>query len=168
MKKLTKSIIVMCLFSALLLGAAAVYAAGEGVKMGTLTVKAVPGSGKNLIIRSSVDVEAVFTDTAGKKEYYIGEMGYKLGVDLSIKSHEQLEYAVFSPSTAYETGSYALQGKYFGQKATAQMGIGGGAQILLGGLDKSISLQPLALTGTKGYGVSAGLGYLYLQADLSK
>jgi hypothetical protein len=167
MKKLTKSIIVMCLFSVLLLGAAATYAA-EGVKMGTLTVKAVPGSGKNLIIKSSVDVEAVFTDTAGKKEYYIGEMGYKLGVDFSIKSHEQLEYAVFSPSTDHKTGSYALQGKYFGQKATAQMGIGGGAQILLGGLDRSISLQPLALTGTKGYGVSAGLGYLYLQADYSK
>ncbi len=134
----------------------------------TLKVTALPGTGHNLIIKSSVDIDAVFTDTAGNEEYYIGEMGYKLGVDLSVKSNEQLAYIVFSPSSNYKTGSYALQGKYFGQKAKASMGVGAGAQILLGGFDKSFTLQPLALEGTEGYGVSAGLGYLYLQKDHRK
>lgn len=165
MKKLTRSIIAICLFSVLLLGTTTALYAEKGIKMGQMTIKAIPGTGHNLIVRSSVDVEAVFTDEAGNKEYYIGEMGYKLGVDLSIKSHEQLEYLVFSPAKDYKTGSYALQGKYFGTKVSAQLGVGGGVQVLLGGFDGSISLQPLALDGTKGYGASAGLGYLYLQKD---
>lgn len=171
MKTLTRSIVVMCLFSVLLLGCATTQTGSEGsegVKTGTLTITAVTGTEHNLIIRSSVDVDAVFTDTAGKKEYYIGEMGYKLGVDLSVKTEDQLAYLVFSPSKDYKTGSYALEGKYFGQKASAALGLGAGVQILLGGFQNSISLQPLALEGTEGYGVSVGLGYLYLQKDHRK
>ena len=153
----------LVLFSVFFIAVTSLYAGTEGVKMGTLTVTALPGTGQNLIFKSSVDVEAIFTDTAGNKEYYIGEMGYKLGVDLSVKSHDQLAYLVFSPSSDYTTGSYALEGKYFGQKASASLGVGVGVQVLLGGFDKSFTLQPLALKGTEGYGVSAGLGYLYLQ-----
>ena len=167
MKALNKTLIAFCLFSALLLGLTAVYAA-EGVKVGQLTIKSVPGTTNNLIVQSSVDIEAIFTDTSGNKEYYIGEMGYQLGVDFRMKSEEQLEYIVFSPSTDYKTGSYALQGKYFGQKATAQLGVGAGVQVLLGGLEESFTLQPLALGGTKGFGASYGLGYLFLQKDHTK
>lgn len=168
MKTKTRLIFVMCLFSVLLLGVTTLYAGSKGVKTGQLVINTVPGTGHNLIIRSSVDIEAVFTDNTGKKEYYIGEMGLKLGVDLSVKSDEKVIYAVFSPASDYRTGSYALQGKYFGQKVDAEVGAGAGAQILLGGFDGSFSLQPLALAGTKGYGASAGLGYLYLQKDQRK
>ena len=166
MKTLTRSILALFLSGALLLGCATPQpgsGGSEGVKTGQLIITALPETGHNLILRSSVNVEAVFTDTAGMKEYYIGEMGYKLGVDLSVKSDEQLAYLVFSASSAYKTGSHALAGKYFGQKATAQLGVGTGVQLLIGGFDKSFTLQPLALEGTEGYGVSAGLGYLYLQ-----
>ena len=171
MKTIARSIVVVCLFSVLLLGCATTQTGSEGsegVRTGQLVIKTVPGTGHNLLVRSSVDIEAVFTDTAGNKEYYIGEMGLKLGVDLSVKSSEQLLYAVFSPASNYQTGSYALQGKYFGQKVDVEVGAGVGAQILLGGFNGSFSLQPLALAGTKGYGASAGLGYLYLQKDHRK
>jgi len=144
------------------------YAGDAGIKIGTLTVKAVAGSRMNLIIRSSVDVEAVFTDSGGNKEYYVGEMGQKLGIDLSIKSKEVLRYVVFSPSSAYKTGMYAMAGKYFGTKASAAVGAGVGVQVLLGGFDKSFTLQPLAAGGVKGAGASLGIGYLYLQRDNSK
>lgn len=168
MNALTRTLMITCLVSLFVLGATTLYAGEGGTKMGKLVVTALPGTGHNLIVKSSVDVEAVFTDNAGKKEYYIGEMGYKLGVDLSIKSNEQLEYLVVSEISDTQTASYALQGKYFGQKASAQMKVGGGVQVLLGGMGKSISLQPLAVAKTEGYGVSAGLGYLYLQKDHRK
>ena len=144
------------------------YAGDAGIKTGTLTVKAVEGSRMNLIIRSSVDVKAEFTDLGGNKEYYIGEMGQKLGIDLSIKKKEVLRYAVFSPASEYKTGKYALAGKYFGTKASAAVGVGAGVQVLLGGFDKSFTLQPLAAGGVKGAGASLGIGYLYLQRDSSK
>jgi hypothetical protein len=115
-----------------------------------------------------VDVVATFKDPNGKIEYYIGEMGQKLGVDLSYKVDEVLGYAVFSASSAYKTGSYALQGKYFGTKASVAWGVGVSGQLMIGGFDKSFSLQPVSLGATTGVGANLGLGYLYLQKDPNK
>ena len=169
MRRLIMFILVVGLCSSLALTVPAPVSAGsDGVKIGTLTINAIEGTGHNLLIHSSVNVNATFTDQAGKTEHYIGEMGVGFGIDISIKTSETLEYLVFSPSSAYKTGSYALQGKYFGSKASVAVGVGASVQILLGGLDKSFSLQPLAIGGTKGGGASAGLGYLYLQKDPKK
>ncbi len=156
---------VLCAF---MLMSAQVYAGDEGVKIGTLTIKAVPGTGRNLIITSSVDVNAVFTDSAGKEEYYIGEMGIGLGIDFSYKKSEDLGYVVFSPSVEYRTGSYALQGKYFGADASATIVGGVSAKVMVGGFEKSFVLQPVVLGVNTGVGASAGLGYLFLQKDPKK
>jgi len=154
----------LVMFTSLPLGAEEV-----GIKIGTLTIKSIPGTGHNLIIKSSSDIEAVFTDAQGKEEYYIGEMGVKLGIDLSHKTDEELGYVVISLSTDYKTGSYALQGKYFGDYASASVGgSGASVRVLVGGLNKSFTLQPLALGVNEGYGAAAGLGYLYLQKDHRK
>ena len=115
-----------------------------------------------------MDVVATFTDTGGDKEYYHGEMGVKLGLDASHDTRETLEYAVISAASDYKTGSYALQGKYFGSKAEASLGAGAVAEVFIGGFDKSFTLQPLAVGTTEGYGVQLGMGYLYLQRDHSK
>jgi len=40
---------------------------------------------------------------------------------------------------------------------------GVGAAVLVGGGDKSFSLQPLALEGSTGLGLSGGVGYLYIE-----
>lgn len=169
MRRLITLVLVIGLCSSLALTAPAPVCAGkDGIKIGTLTIKAVKGTRHNLLVTSSVDVVAEFKDEDGKTEHYIGEMGTKLGVDLSFKSDEVLGYAVFSPSSDYKTGSYALQGKYFGQKVSAAVGAGPSVQILLGGFDKSFTLQPIAIGYTKGVGASAGLGYLYLQKDPKK
>jgi hypothetical protein len=162
-------ITIIGLLCALMLLVPQVYAGDEGgVKIGTLTVKRIPGTGHNLIINSSVDVDAVFTDDAGNTEHYIGEMGIGLGIDFSYKKAEEFGYVVFSPSSAYKTGSYALQGKYFGADASATVIGGVAVKVMVGGFDKSFTLQPLALGVNKGVGASAGVGYLFLQKDHTK
>ncbi len=169
MRHLMTLVLVVGLFTSILLTAPATVCAGDmGVKIGTLIFEAVPGTRSNLIITSSVDVIATFEDESGGKEYYIGEMGVKLGVDFSYKSGEVLQYGVFSPAKNYKAGSYGLQGKYFGQKASVAVGAGPAVQILLGGGGDSFTLQPLSVGYTTGFGASAGLGYLYLQKDPSK
>ena len=168
MKTFTKSIIFLALLGVAVLASSSLYAADAGIKVGSLEIKAIESTRHNLIITSSVDVVAVFTDVEGKTEHYVGEMGNKLGVDFSHMTEEDLQYLVFSAATEYKTGSYALQGKYFGTKASAEAGVGAGAQLLLGGFNKSITLQPLAAGITKGVGASIGLGYLYLQKDSTK
>jgi hypothetical protein len=168
MKTFTKSITFLVLLSVAVFASSTLYAADAGIKAGSLEIKTIEGTRHNLIIRSSVDIVAVFTDPEGNKEHYLGEMGYKLGVDFSHKTSEDLTYLVFSAASEYKTGSYALQGKYFGSKVSAQAGFGVGAQLLIGGFDKSFSLQPLAAGTTQGVGASIGLGYLYLQKDPHK
>ena len=160
-----KMMAVLILFCAMIISTSPLYAGEEGVKIGSLDIRAIPSTRHNLIIKSSVDIKAVFTDSAGNKEYYIGEMGQKLGLDLSIKTGETLAYVVISAASEYKTGSYAMQGKYFGTKASAAVGAGLGVQLLIGGFEKSFTLQPIAVGGVEGAGASYGMGYLYLQKD---
>ncbi len=139
------------------------FAGEEGIKLGTLSIEQVPGSRQNLIIRSSVDIKAVFKDESAKTEEYVGEMGISLGIDISYKKDEVLKYIVLSPSSDYKMGSYALEGKYYGADASVSVVGGLSAKVMIGGGKKSFTLQPFALGGNKGIGAAAGLGYLYLQ-----
>ncbi len=51
----------------------------------------------------------------------------------------------------------ALEGTYAGASADAAAGVGGGAQVLVGGGDNSFTLQPVSVTGVKGAGASIGV-----------
>lgn len=158
------ALVIVC--SIALLGVSQVYAEEKGgIKVGKLVIEPIEGTRQNLLIRSSVDVQAVFTDTKGNKEYYIGEMGIGFGIDLSLKTEEKIGYIVFSASSDYKTGSYAMKGKYFGAKADASVGAGVGAIVLVGGFDKSFTLQPAGVGYQKGWGAAAGASYLYLQKN---
>jgi len=134
-----------------------------GTKIGVLTCKTVKGSGVNLLIHSTQDVKCEFRSTAGGSvEYYKGETGVGLGIDINIGRKETLTFAAFSAD--FKAGTWQLAGKYGGAGASATVGIGAGAQALIGGNNRTISLEP-AITGSTGGGVAAGLTYLYLEPD---
>jgi len=133
-----------------------------GTKIGILTCDAVPGSKLNLLVHSTTDVECTFNSTAGEgTEHYVGETGVGFGIDLKWDSESHLVFTVFA---AEGSGSNKLSsGKYVGVGAEAAAGLGLGAHALVGGSNKSVSLQPAIQAGV-GVGASAGLTYLYLQA----
>ena len=54
-------------------------------------------------------------------------------------------------------GRGALAGHFGGVGANATVGVGFGANLLVGGSDNSISLQPLSLQGQTGLSVVAGI-----------
>jgi hypothetical protein len=138
-----------------------------GTKVGVLSCKTVPGSGVNLLIHSTRNVTCEFKSSAGGgAEYYKGETGIGLGIDLNIKQDETIGFAVLSAD--FKAGTYQLAGKYAGAKASATVGLGAGAAVLVGGSDDSIVLQPIALSGSTGLGAAAGIGYLYLEPDKSR
>ena len=133
-----------------------------GLEIGLLKCSVVPGSRVNLLIRSTADINCTFNDQ-GTMEMYSGETGIALGLDLGFKTDEQMAFAVIAASSDTNPGSYALEGRYIGASASATVGVGVGAKVLVGGGDKNLSLQPLALEANKGFGASAGLGFLYLE-----
>jgi hypothetical protein len=70
---------------------------------------------------------------------------------------------VVAPSSDLRPG--ALEGGYGGVSASATVGVGAGANVLLGGFDKSIALQPISIEGNTGLNVAAGIGALNLKFD---
>ena len=144
---------------------ATMMAADSGAKVGVLTCSQVKGTKRNLLITSSVQVSCTYEGDDGSSESYQGETGIGLGIDLSWKAEEIVKWVVVAASNDISPNNHALAGKYYGAKAEATAGVGAQANVLVGGGDKSFTLQPLSLGGQTGFGAAGGLGYLYLEKN---
>ena len=134
-------------------------AAPHGVKVGTLTCDVASGWG--FIFGSSKDLHCSFApQRAPMGEHYEGTIN-KYGVDIGYTAGGVIVWAVFAPSSDLRHG--ALQGDYAGATASATAGVGVGANVLLGGFDRSIALQPLSIEGNTGLNVAAGIGNISLK-----
>jgi hypothetical protein len=152
-----KKLMLCASLAGLMMSAAAPAMADTGVKIGTLTCNQASGFG--WILGSSRRVRCVF-DGGGRVEHYSGDVT-KIGVDVGYQSSATMVWAVFAPATDVAPG--ALSGHYGGVTASAAVGVGLGANALVGGLDRSIALQPVSIQGETGLDVAAGIGGLTLR-----
>ena len=133
-------------------------AQAERAKAGTLTCDISGGMG--LIIASHKEVTCMFTPSQpGPREVYVGAIN-KFGLDISATTGGEMVWAVYAPTTR-RFG--ALAGNYTGATAEATVGAGLGANVLVGGSDRSIALQPLSVQGQAGLNVAAGVAELILR-----
>ena len=139
--------------------AGAANAAEHGVKVGELTCNVASGWG--FVFGSSKDLHCTFRGNNRHADHYIGTIS-KFGVDIGYTEGGVLVWGVVAPSSDMRSG--ALEGDYAGASASATVGVGVGANVLVGGLDKSIALQPLSVEGNKGLNVAAGIGSISLKA----
>ncbi len=151
------------IMSAAVLGAFALAApanaAPHGIKVGTLTCNVASGWG--FVFGSSKDLHCVFRGNNRHADHYTGSIS-KFGVDIGYTEGGVLVWGVVAPSSDVRPG--ALEGDYAGASAQATVGVGVGANALVGGLDKSIALQPLSVEGNTGLNVAAGIGSISLHA----
>jgi hypothetical protein len=119
-------------------------------------------SGWGFIFGSSRDLHCNFNPAAknATEEKYEGTIN-KFGVDIGYTKSGVIVWAVVAPSSDVRPG--ALQGDYAGATASATVGVGVGAHVLVGGLDKSIALQPVSVEGNTGLNVAAGIGAISLK-----
>jgi hypothetical protein len=143
---------------AVLACAGAANAAPAGIRVGDLTCNVASGFG--FIFGSSKDLHCTFRGN-DHREHYVGSIS-KFGVDIGYTEGGVLVWGVFAPTSDMRMG--ALQGTYVGASAQANVGLGLGANVLVGGLDKSIALQPLSIEGSKGLNVAAGIGSISLKS----
>jgi hypothetical protein len=150
------------MLSATMLGAVALAgsadAATHGVKVGELTCGVASGWG--FVFGSTKDLRCVFRQNDRKPVHYTGSIN-KFGVDIGYTEGGVLVWEVVAPTSDVRPG--ALEGDYVGVSAGATAGIGVGANVLVGGFDKSFSLQPLSVSGNKGLNVAAGIGSITLK-----
>lgn len=142
-----------------LLPASMVPAAAQRVKAGTLVCNIAPSVG--MIVGSRQDLSCRFTPAGrrGPVESYRGQMT-RIGLDLGFTRGGRLVWGVFAPSRSLRRG--ALAGNYVGASGDAAFGIGLGANVLVGGSNRSVALQPVSVEGTRGVSVGAGLADLRL------
>ena len=133
-------------------------AAGKsGANVGSLSCTVAGGMG--FIFGSSKDLSCLFTRSDGIAERYTGSVK-KFGVDLGFTKEAQMVCLVFAPGSI-APGS--LTGGYVGATASATVGVGVGANVLIGGGSGQITLQPVSVEGSKGLNVAAGLAEVALQ-----
>lgn len=129
-----------------------------GVKVGVLTCNV--SSGWGIIFGSSRHLNCTYSSGGGHEEHYSGRIT-KFGVDIGYTHGGVMVWAVFAPSTDLAPG--ALAGPYGGATAGASVGVGAQVNALVGGFNKSVSLQPVSIEGVTGLNVAAGVAEMRLK-----
>ena len=133
--------------------------AKEVTKIGYLSCNVASGWG--FIIGSSRKLRCVYTpaDKTKKVEQYNGSIS-KFGADIGYVQSGVILWTVVAPGMKITPRPGLLAGQYGGATAGATVGIGAGGNILVGGFDGSIALQPLSIEGNTGLNVAGGIAVM--------
>jgi Protein of unknown function (DUF992) len=154
---MTKSVLAMALFAGSLAVLAPTPAPADAtVKAGVLTCHV--SSGWGFVFGSSRSLRCTYSGS-GRVEHYTGQIK-KWGVDIGYVQSGVIVWGVFAPTT--DLGRGALVGGYGGASGGASVGLGADANVLVGGSNREISLQPVSLEGDRGLNVAAGIASITL------
>jgi hypothetical protein len=128
------------------------------LRVGTLTCIGQGTLGMILGSRERLNCTYAPASIAPPRSYY-GTIT-RLGLDIGIRGQSVIIWAVFASST--QIPSDALVGEFVGVAADASLGLGAGAQVLVGGTRRSIVLQPLSVRGGVGVNIAAGVAGMRL------
>jgi hypothetical protein len=132
----------------------------SGTKVGMLTCRTSASLG--LLVGSHQKLRCSFKPDNGPPENYVGHIN-RLGVDIGVKAGGVMAWGVFAPTAGLHHG--ALAGKYVGGSGSASLGVGLGANALIGGSHRSIALQPLSIEGQVGVNLALGVAGLTLSSS---
>jgi Protein of unknown function (DUF992) len=133
------------------------HAQGSSIRQGMLTCRTSPSIG--LIVASTQRVACQFRADSGLTQNYVGRMN-RIGLDIGITAGGVMVWAVLGSSSAVRPGM--LTGRFAGASGDVALGVGAGANILVGGTARSVSLQPLSLEGQVGVNLALGVAALTL------
>ena len=145
------------LLLALLSIGSSAHAQGSSVRQGMLSCRTAPSIG--LIVGSTQRLACQFRSNSGLTQDYVGRMN-RIGLDIGVTAGGAMAWAVLGSSSAVQPG--ALTGRFVGASGEISVGVGAGANILVGGTAQSLSLQPLSLEGQVGLNLALGVAGLTL------
>ncbi|MEI8277123.1 MAG: DUF992 domain-containing protein [Hyphomicrobiales bacterium] len=151
MKKLVGALAVL-----VLVGLAA--PADARMRAGMLNCTVAPSVG--YIVGSQKAVACRFKPVSGRPEKYNGRIT-KIGLDVGFTQGGEIAWAVYAAAPA---GRGALAGSYGGASAEATVAGGVGANVLIGGFGRSITLQPMSVGTQTGLNVAVAVSGLDLES----
>ena len=128
-------------------------------QVGMLTCKLNPSIGFIIVGHQSMECRYV-PGAGGPPQGYDGALN-TVGVSLGVTAGGVLSWAVLAPTDGVPAG--ALAGEYVGASADAAFIAGVGANVLIGGSNRTVALQPVSVEGSVGASVTAGLSALKLR-----
>jgi Protein of unknown function (DUF992) len=135
-------------------------ASAQRVRAGVLTCDI--SAGMSFIIGSQKAVACTFApEPAGPQQVYSGSIS-KFGLDIGATAGGVMVWAVFTDSIA-PPGPGFLAGDYFGASGQVTVAAGLGANVLLGGSNSTVALQPLSVATSVGLNFALGVAELHLR-----
>jgi hypothetical protein len=133
--------------------------AQERVEVGVLECQ---GSTTSFVVGSVTPMSCLFRPSAGGPGQPYTATMRRVGVDIGFNQQVVVAWAVFAPSRG--SPRFDLSGNYGGGAASATVGVGVGANGLIGGSGNTIALQPFSGQAQTGLSVAAGVAALELHA----
>ena len=128
------------------------------VQIGVLECRG--GASIGFVVGSVTDLGCVLRVDGAPEDRYIATIR-KVGLDLGITQESALAWGVYAPVARLGPGD--LAGDYAGAQGSATLGVGVGGNVLIGGSNNTIALQPLSVQGQVGINIAAGLASLELR-----
>jgi len=152
------SLILAGIAAALLASSVDAQAPMDRVRVGVLECRG--GASIGFVVGSVTNLGCVLRVEGLPEDRYIATIR-KVGLDLGITQETALAWGVFAPVSRLAPGD--LAGTYAGAPGGASLGVGVGGNVLIGGSNNTIALQPLSVQGQVGLSVAAGLESLELR-----
>ena len=144
--------------AAALVMAFAAPAASQQQRVQAGTLECSLSSSIGMVVASQRNIACNFKPNGGPPEAYAGTMS-RIGLDIGITGGGAIIWAVFTTTNLY---SGMLTGTYVGASAEMSVAAGLGANVLVGGSNRSVALQPLSVQGQVGLNIAAGVSQLEL------
>jgi len=144
--------------AAALVMAFAAPAASQQQRVQAGTLECSLSSGIGMVVASQRNIACNFKPNGGPPEAYAGTMS-RIGLDIGITGGGAIIWAVFTTTNLY---SGILTGTYVGASAEMSIAAGLGANVLVGGSNRAVALQPLSVQGQVGLNIAAGVSQLEL------
>jgi Protein of unknown function (DUF992) len=138
---------------------AAAQAPPKWTQAGMLSCRLNPSIG--FIIAGHQSMECSFTQNGPyPPQAYEGALNM-VGLDIGFTAGGVLGWAVLAPTIGVPAG--ALAGEYVGASGDIGLGVGVGANVLVGGSGRTIALQPVSVEGSVAVNVALGVSALKLR-----
>jgi hypothetical protein len=138
-----------------------VSAESSRTQVGTLSCSL--SSSVDMVVGSRRNVSCTFRGGAGEPdEPYTGTMT-RFGLDVGVTTGGVIVWTVFAVTARHRK---MLAGTYTGASAEMSIASGLGANVLVGGSNRTIALQPISVQGQIGLDIAAGVGSLDLHPSL--
>jgi hypothetical protein len=134
--------------------------AQANVEVGGLTCRSTGAVG--YVVGATLNFECVFVPSGGGPAHHYVGVVRRIGVDLGVTQNVSMGWLVFAPTGVIHPGD--LAGNYGGVQGNATVGVGVGANALVGGSANTFALQPVSAQAQAGLNVSAGLADLELRS----